>query len=197
MEDSELHAILMREGCGGRMPPRGCGGATRLHAAFKPPPPLRRPTSPTNQIAVRGIMRLPTQQKRADARIRPGLCGLSRAMTCPPGRRSAPKHSIQDRKGHSCDGRTLFQGGRFGIQGLPLERIGGLLSPSRDLVCGKPHIGFGILPVHRAESFYLFLPSTCLFPCEPAVIFGRPWFLCLLGRRHLLWGHKMPPPPSI
>ena len=182
MEDSELHAILMREGCG-ETP--ACGGQCP-HAPTKPPPPLRRPTGPSDQIAVRGIMRLPTQQKRADARIRPGLCGLSRAMTCPPGRRSAPKHSIQDRKGHSRDSRALLQGFRFGIQGLPLERIRGLLSPSRDLVRGKPHIGFGILPVHGAESFYLFLPSTCLFPCEPAVIFGRPWFLVFpfLGSRH-------------
>ena len=164
---------------------RGCRGATRLHTSLKPLPSLCRPTSPTNQIAVRGIMRLPTQQKRTDTRIRPGLCRLSRTMTRPPGCRSAPKDSIQDRKGDSRDGRTLFQRGRFGIQGLPLERIGGLLSPSRDLVCGKPHIGFGILPVHRAESFDLFLPGKCLFPCEPAVIFGRPWFLCLLrGSRH-------------
>ena len=96
----------------------------RLHTSCKPLPPLCRPTGSPNQIAVRGIMRFPTQQKGADTRIRPRLCGLSRAMTRPPRRRPAPKDSIQDRKGHSRDGRTLFQGGRFRIQRLPLKRIG-------------------------------------------------------------------------
>ena len=113
-------------------------------------------------------------------------------MTRPPGRRSAPKDRIQDRKGHSRDGRTLFQRGCFRIQGLPLERIGGLLSPSRDLVRCKSHIGFGILPVHGAESFDLFLPFMCLFPCQSAKIFGRPWFLLFLGSWHsILCGYSV------
>ena len=102
---------------------------------------------------------------------------MSRAMTRPPGRRSAPKDRIQDRKGNACDRCTLFQRFRFRIQGLPLDGIGRLLSPSGDLVRGKSYVCFGILPVHRAKSCDLFLPLMCLFPCQSAKIFGRPWFL--------------------
>jgi len=185
MEDSELHAILMRE---------GCGGATRLHhASLKPLPPLCRPTSPTNQITIRGIMRFPAQQKGTHARIGPGLGGLSRAMTRPPGRRSAPKDRIQDRKGNACDGRALLQRGRFRIQGLPLDGIGRLLSPSGDLVRGKSYVCFGILPVHRAKSFDLFLPLMCLFSCQSAKIFGRPWCPPFLGPRHSTVGTQNAP----
>ena len=98
-------------------------------------------------------------------------------MTRSPGRRSAPKDGIQDRKGNACDRCTLFQGCRFRIQRLPLERIGRLLSPSGDLIRREPYIRFGVLPVHGAKSFDLFLPLMCLFSCQSAKIFGRPWFL--------------------
>lgn len=170
---------------------RGCGGAPCLHTSLKPLPPLRRPTGPSNQIAIRSIMRFATQQKRAHTRIRPRLRRLSRAMTRPPRRRPAPKDRLKNPKRDSCDGRALLQRGRLGIQLLPLDSIGGLLSPSGDLVRGEPHIRFGILPVHGAESFDLFLPSTCLFPCESAKIFGRPWFLLFLRPRHSYYGDRM------
>jgi len=177
---------------------RGCGGAPRLHTLFKPLPPLRRPTGPSDQITIRGIMRLATQQKRAHTRIRPRLRRLSRAMTRPPRRRPAPKDRIKNPKRDSCDGRALFQRGCLGIQFLPLDGVGGLLSPSGDLVRGEPHVCFGILPIHRAESFDLFLPGKCLFPCESAKIFGRPWFLSFsfFGRpRHSTVGTLRFPTP--
>ena len=166
---------------------------SRLHRTLlKPLPPLCRPTSPTNQITISGIMRFPAQQKGTHARIRPGLGGLSRTMTRSPGRRSAPKDGIQDRKGNACDGRALLQRGRFRIQGLPLDGIGRLLSPSGDLVRGKSYVCFGILPVHGAKSFDLFLPLMCLFPCQSAKIFGRPRFLLFLGPRHsILCGYSV------
>ena len=161
------------EGCG-ETP--ACGGQCP-HAAPKPLPPLRRSTSPSDKITVGGVMRFPTQQKRTHTWIRPGLRRLSRAMARSPRRRPAPKDRIKNPKRDSCDGRALLQGRRVRIQLLPLDGVGGLLSPSGDLVRRKSYIGFGVFPVHRAESLDLFLSLTRLFPCQSAVIFGRPWFL--------------------
>jgi len=131
-------------------------------------------------------MGLAAQQKGAHTGIRPGLCGLTQAVSGSPRRGPARKHALQVPNRHPRHPTALLQ--RLGLrkESLPCDRIPRAPLCLRITIRLEPHIGPRVFPVHGSEPFDFPFALQRLLLRQPSVILGGPelrlrlcLFLCL------------------